>query len=98
MGKWSLIQELNKEKKERDKVRNEKLAGYFLNLSQLTFVALVLGGITPLYTHIETEINWYVLVAGVLLTVILATIGFGIFMSIPIIKNNCPNVITANVT
>ena len=75
MGNWSQQQELKKEAKEKDKLRKEKLASYFLNLSQLTFVALVLGGITPLYTHIETEINWYVLVAGVLLTVILATIG-----------------------
>ena len=75
MGNWSQQQELKKEAKEKDKIRKEKLASYFLNLSQLTFVALVLGGITPLYTHIGTEINWYVLVAGVLLTVILATIG-----------------------
>ena len=75
MGNWSQQQELKKEAKEKDKIRKEKLASYFLNLSQLTFVALLLGGITPLYTHIETEINWYVLVAGVLLTVILATIG-----------------------
>jgi predicted ABC-type exoprotein transport system permease subunit len=75
MGNWSQQQELKKEAKEKDKIRKEKLASYFLNLSQLTFVALVLGGITPLYTHIETEINWYVLVAGVLLTVILATVG-----------------------
>ena len=79
MGNWSQQQELKKEAKEKDKIRKEKLASYFLNLSQLTFVALVLGGITPLYTHIETEINWYVLVAGVLLTVILATIGNKIF-------------------
>jgi predicted ABC-type exoprotein transport system permease subunit len=75
MGNWSQQQELKKEAKEKDKIRKEKLASYFLNLSQLTFVALVLGGITPFYTHIEMEINWYVLVAGVLLTVILATIG-----------------------
>lgn len=48
---------------------------YFFNLSQLTFVALVLGGVTPLYTNIEIGINWYVLIAGAALTVILANIG-----------------------
>lgn len=69
------MQEEKKEGKEKDKVRREKLAGYFFNLSQLTFVALVLGGITPLYTNIEIGINWYVLVAGIILTVILAKIG-----------------------
>ena len=78
MGKWSLIQELNKEKKERDKVRNEKLAGYFLNLSQLTFVALVLGGITPLYIDEEHVVSWMLLSAGILMTFIFAGIGYNI--------------------
>ena len=63
MGSWSEQQEANKERKEKDKTRRDKLAGYFFNLSQLTFVALVLGGVTPLYTNIEVGINWYILVA-----------------------------------
>lgn len=75
MGNWIDKQEVKKERKEKDKTRREKLAGYFFNLSQLTFVALVLGGVTPLYTNIEIGINWYVLIAGVVLTVILANIG-----------------------
>ena len=78
MGKWSLIQELNKEKKERDKVRNEKLAGYFLNLSQLTFVALVLGGITPLYLDVEHTVSWFLIGVGTLMTFFLAGIGYSI--------------------
>ena len=61
--------------KKKDKTRRDKLAGYFFNLSQLTFVALVLGGVTPLYTNIEVGINWYILVAGITLTIILANIG-----------------------
>jgi hypothetical protein len=75
MGKWSLIQELNKEKKERDKVRNEKLAGYFLNLSQLTFVALVLGGVTPLFINEEHVVSWTLLGAGIMMTFIFAGIA-----------------------
>ena len=66
MGKWIEQQDVKKEKKEKNKVRNEKLAGYFLNLSQLTFVASVLGGITPLYLDVEHTISWYLLSAGVL--------------------------------
>ena len=66
MGKWIEQQDVKKEKKEKNKVRNEKLAGYFLNLSQLTFVAVVLGGITPLYLDVEHTISWYLLSAGVL--------------------------------
>lgn len=65
----------NEEAKERDKIRREKIGGYFLNLSQLTFVALVLGTITPIYTDSNIGINWYVLIAGMALTVILAIIG-----------------------
>lgn len=38
-------QETVKSRKEREKVRKEKLAGYFFNLSQFTFTALVLGGV-----------------------------------------------------
>lgn len=75
MGNWSNQQEVKKEAKEKDKVRREKLAGYFFNLSQLTFVALVLGGITPLYTNTNLGINWYVLIAGAILTIVLANIG-----------------------
>ena len=75
MGNWSQQQELKKETKEKDKVRKEKLAGYFLNLSQLTFVALVLGGITPLYTDTEVTTNWFIIGPGSILTFIFAAVG-----------------------
>lgn len=60
MGNWSNQQEVKKEAKEKDKVRREKL---------------VLGGITPLYTNTNLGINWYVLIAGAILTIVLANIG-----------------------
>ena len=76
MVKSSDVQQKAQETKEKDKVRREKLAGYFFNLSQLTFVALVLGGITPLYANdLAGNANWYVIFSGVALTVILANIG-----------------------
>lgn len=62
MGNWSVQQEAKKEVKEKDKVRREKLAGFFFNLAQLTFAGLVLGGITPIYANVEAGINWYKLV------------------------------------
>lgn len=58
MGNWSVQQEAKKEVKEKDKVRREKLAGFFFNLAQLTFAGLVLGGITPIYA----SGSWYKLV------------------------------------
>ena len=78
MGKWIEQQDVKKEKKETNKVRNEKLAGYFLNLSQLTFVALVLGGITPLYINEEHVVSWLLLSAGALESFVLASIGYRI--------------------
>ena len=75
MGKWIEQQDVKKEKKEKDKVRNEKLAGYFLNLSQLTFVALVLGGVTPLYLNVDYAVSWLLVGAGALMTFIFAGIG-----------------------
>lgn len=34
---------------EKDKIRKERLAAYFYDLSKLVFVALVLGGIAPFF-------------------------------------------------
>ena len=65
-----------KETKEKNKIRREKIAGYFLNLSQLTFVALVLGGITPFYINEEHVVSWLLLSAGALASFVLASIGF----------------------
>ena len=44
MGNWEKQLVEKKEIKEKDKIRREKLSGYFFNLSQLTYTALVLGG------------------------------------------------------
>lgn len=75
MGKFSENIELKKEAKEKDKVRREKLGCYFLNLSQLTFVAWCLGGLSPLLTSTDTSINWYVVIGGLTLTILFCIIG-----------------------
>lgn len=72
MGNWSEKQEAKKEGKEKDKTRREKLAGYFFDLSKLIFAALVLGGITPLFTNAANEINWSTLILGVISTYMFA--------------------------
>ena len=48
MSSFSNTQERKKEVKEKDKVRREKLAGYFFDLSKLAFAGLVIGGIVSL--------------------------------------------------
>ncbi len=72
MGNWSEQQEVKKEGKEKDKVRREKLAGYFFDLSKLVFAALVLGGITPLFTNVSNEMNWFTIFLGAFSTYIFA--------------------------
>lgn len=39
-----------RDEKDKMKTRKEKLAGYFYDLSKLIFTAMVLGGMSSLYT------------------------------------------------
>lgn len=77
MSNFSKMQEAKKEVKEKDKVRREKLAGYFFNLSQLTYTALVLGSILLFFQGNNIAIGLVVimLLLGCLLAYSLAKIG-----------------------
>ena len=75
MGNWSEQQEKKKDSKEKEKVRKETLTKYFLNLSQLTFVGLVVGVVVPLYSDAGDARNWYAAFTGSLMTIIFALIG-----------------------
>lgn len=75
MSNFSEQQKVKTEVKEKNKVRKEKLAGYFFNLSQLTFAALVLGGVTPLFTNQANISNWITIPFGILSTYVFATIA-----------------------
>lgn len=73
MSNFSEQAESKKEAKEKNRVRKEKLAGFFYNLAQLTFAALVLGGITPLFADMHTTSNIITLPLGCVTTYWLAT-------------------------
>ena len=75
MGNWSDKQEVKKEIKEKDKTRRENIAKYFLDLSKLTFTALVLGTIAPSFINFAEVVNWHSLSIGIILTALLANIG-----------------------
>ena len=75
MGNWSVQQEAKKEVKEKERTSRETLGKFFYDLAQLTFAGLVLGGITPIYANVEAGINWYVLTAGSVWTIMLAKVG-----------------------
>ena len=68
-------QEKQKETKEKDKIRREKLAGYFFDLSKLCFAGLVIGVITDLFPNLQDAGNWYVITIGLILTIISALLA-----------------------
>ena len=43
--------------------------------SQLTFVALVLGGVTPLYADDGAKLDLFIIVTGAILTLMFASVG-----------------------
>lgn len=61
-----------RDEKDKIKSRKEKLACYFYDLSKLTFAALVLGGMSSLYTDEFKPYTIYVVIAGLVLTYITA--------------------------
>lgn len=61
-----------KEAKEKNKNRRDKLADYFFDLSKLIFAGLVIGGVTPLFTHTTDDMNWLTVVLGIFSTYIFA--------------------------
>ena len=75
MGKFSEHIELKKEHKEKDKVRREKLASYFYDLSKLILAGVVIGGLAPIYTNNMDDVNIGVILIGSVATILLAWIG-----------------------
>ena len=57
-----------KDEKEKVKTRKEKLAGYFYNISQLTFTGTGLGGFLPLLKGDVGVGNIIVLIFGMAMT------------------------------
>lgn len=68
MGNWSERQDGRKERREKDRTRREKLAGYFFDMSKLIFAALVLGGLTPLFSDSGAHVSWITMLSGLLAT------------------------------
>lgn len=69
MGNWSNQQEIKKEGKEKDKMRREKLAAYFFDLSKLSFAGLVISIILPLFSNVGNTILWLAVLFGTILTI-----------------------------
>ena len=60
------------ENNDKKQTRREKLAGYFYDISKLTYAALVLGGIVPALTKTTVRINILAIVFGILMSYVFA--------------------------
>ena len=52
MGNFDNDRVKKEEAKKRNNVRREKLAGYFFDLSKLSFAGLIIGLVLPLFSQI----------------------------------------------
>ena len=65
----------SRDEKDKTKVRKEKLAGYFFNLSQLTFTGTGVGGIAPIQQGDFGVKNYVEIIFGIVMTFIFAGIA-----------------------
>ena len=75
MGNFSSRQSKADNARERDHQRRDRLAGYFYDMSKLSFAGLVIGVITPLFTDEGGEANLSVIITGLVLTVLSAMLA-----------------------
>jgi hypothetical protein len=67
-----------KDQKEKDKLKKEKLSGFFLDMAKLTFAAMVLGDLMPLLNGNATSNNYLSLILGIIMTLVYALLGYRI--------------------
>lgn len=69
---FSEQQKAKTEAKEKNKLRKEKLAGFFFDLAKLIFAGLVIGSVTPIFTEKFQIVNLVFMLLGIYSTYILA--------------------------
>lgn len=72
MGNFEETRKAKEEVIKKNDVRKEKIAGYFFDLSKLSFAGMVIGGITPLFTNTDNEVNYFTSLIGLASTYIFA--------------------------
>lgn len=72
MSKLDEVFKPREQLRKRNETRREKLAGYFFDLSKLTFAGLVIGGVTPLFKDDADGIGWVTTLLGIVSTYIFA--------------------------
>ena len=72
MGTFDENRRAKEEIKKKNDIRKEKIAGYFFDLSKLSFAGMVIGSMTPMFTNIDNGVNWYSTILGVITSYVFA--------------------------
>lgn len=72
------IKNITEKEEEKIKTRREKIAGYYLDISKLSFATTVLGGLGPMLKSVSRPDFAYVVI-GVIVTIVFGRIGNNIF-------------------
>lgn len=75
MSNWSEQQKRQGEVKEKNRVRKEKLAGFFFDIAKLTYAGMVIGVVIPLLSDFDNTKSWFAASFGMLLTAASATLA-----------------------
>lgn len=62
-------------KEEKQRVRREKRAAFFYDISKMFLAGSGVSGFSPLLFGIGKEINWYSIIIGVLVSCFFATLA-----------------------
>ena len=65
-----------KDRKERDKTRKEKLAGYFFDLSKLYMASVAIVSLSPIVTGESNSSDWASLLIGLSASVVFFLFGY----------------------
>lgn len=76
MGTFDENRKAKEEIKKKNDIRKEKIAGYFFDLSKLSFAGMVIGGLSPLLSNLNDSANWITAVGG-----IISTYGFAFLLT-----------------
>ena len=74
----SMLQEVKKEVKEKEKTSRETLGKFFYDLAKISFTALVVGSVVSVATQQEKVENWVLILIGIFVTYIFSYIGYKI--------------------
>lgn len=72
MSNFSEQREKKNEQKERNKLRREKMASFFYDSAKLVLAGVVIGGLSPVLTSSLEDVNYPVVIAGLIFVILLA--------------------------